>query len=72
MVYHLYLIKTPHRAVCSEVLNLPSQGGSRLDSSALAQAYRVTAVSLRPIKCVLAQNRIAASRAQQGQPSYTI
>ncbi len=38
----------PHRAVCSEVLNLPSQVGSRLQRSALAEAYRVTLRRLRP------------------------
>ena len=61
----------PHRAVCSEVLNLPSQVGSLLGSSALAQAYRVTTVRPRPYKWVLAQNIVAATRTQQGQLFYT-
>jgi hypothetical protein len=34
--------------VCSEVLNLPSQVGILPESSALAQAYRVTIESLDP------------------------
>jgi hypothetical protein len=62
----------PHRAVCSEVLNLPSQVGSLLGRSALAQAYRVTTVRPRPYKWVLAQNIFAATRTQQGHLFYTI
>jgi hypothetical protein len=58
--------KKPHHAVVGDVLNLPSQGGLRLEGSALAEAYRVTAVRLEPYKWVLAQNAIAASRTQQG------
>ena len=49
-----------------DVLNLPSQGGLRLDGSALAVAYRVTIVRLEPYKWVLAQNANAESRTQQG------
>mgnify|MGYP001033721264 CR=1 FL=1 len=40
----------PHRVVCSEVLNLPSQVGILPESSALARAYRVTFASLDPRK----------------------
>jgi len=54
----------PHRVVCSEVLNLPSQDGILPESSALALAYRVTLVRLDPVLCVLAQDRKAATRAQ--------
>jgi hypothetical protein len=35
-------LESPHHAVCSQVLNLPSQVWSRLKSFALAIAYRVT------------------------------
>ena len=49
-----------------DVLNLPSQGGLRLEGSALAEAYRVTVVRLEPYKWVLAQNAEAKSQAQQG------
>jgi hypothetical protein len=70
-------LKKPHHAVCSEVLNLPSQVGCLLQSSALAEAYRVTIGRLGPILRVLAQNRSAASRAQQGncvipQKNFTV
>jgi len=41
-------------------------GGSRLGDFALAQAYRVVYVRQRPIIKMLAQNRSAASRTQQG------
>jgi len=54
----------PHRVVCSEVLNLPSQVGILPESSALARAYRVTFASLDPRKLVLAQDLRAATRAQ--------
>ncbi len=39
----------PHRVVCSEVLNLPSQDGILPESSALALAYRVTLVRSDPL-----------------------
>jgi len=39
---YLMMKALPHRAVCYQVLNLPSQVGSRPGSSALAPAYRVT------------------------------
>jgi len=61
-----YLKEAPHHAVYSDVLNLPSQVGFRLGRSALAEAYRVTAVRLEPYKWVLAQNAMAATRTQQG------
>ena len=59
-------MKKPHHAVDGDVLNLPSQGGLRLEGSALAEAYRVTIVRLEPYKWVLAQNANAVSRTQQG------
>ena len=50
-VFHRLIrrLKKPHHAVCSEVLNLPSQVGSLLRCSALARAYRVTLARLEPI-----------------------
>ena len=59
-------LNEPHRVVCCEVLNLPSQDGVRPGGSALALAYRVTFVRLDPLLLVLAQNAKAATRAQQG------
>jgi hypothetical protein len=49
-VFHRLIrrLKKPHHAVCSEILNLPSQVGFRLQSSALAEAYRVTIGRLKP------------------------
>jgi len=46
----------PRHAVCGEVLNLFSQDGFRLISSALAYAYRVTSEDKNPFKLMLAQN----------------
>jgi hypothetical protein len=44
----VFLKKGPRHAVCSAVLNLLSQVGFRLRSSALAEAYRVTAADMKP------------------------
>ena len=57
-------LNEPHRVVCCEVLNLPSQVGVLPGGSALALAYRVTFMSLDPQLSVLAQNAEATTRAQ--------
>ena len=54
----------PHRVVCCEVLNLPSQVGVLPGGSALALAYRVTFARVDPHILVLAQNAKATTRAQ--------
>ena len=41
-------LNEPHRVVCCEVLNLPSQVGVLPEGSALALAYRVTFVRSDP------------------------
>jgi hypothetical protein len=66
------LKKSPRHAVCSAVLNLLSQVGFRLRSSALAEAYRVTAADVKPYKQVLAQNRSCGITRTAGYLFYTI
>jgi hypothetical protein len=48
------------------VLNLQKQGGILFTSAALAEAYRITGEMMVPIRYLLAQNRNATSRTQQG------
>jgi hypothetical protein len=69
---YLLLKKSPRHAVCSAVLNLLSQVGFRLRSSALAEAYRVTAADVKPYKQVLAQNRSCGITRTAGYLFYTI
>ena len=57
-------IRQPRHDVCNQVLNLLSQDGARSESSALAEAYRITLTNMSPFQMVLAQNACAASRAQ--------
>lgn len=64
--------KYPHRAVYSLGLNLLSQDGPRLESSALAQAYRVTFARLESHKWVLAQAPECYNTDTAGYLSYTM
>ena len=59
-------INNPRHAVCSEVLNLFSQVGFRLVSSALALAYRVTSEDKNPFDRCWLKTLNATSRTQQG------
>jgi hypothetical protein len=47
-------------------------GGSSLENFALAQAYRVVSVKLRPVIKMLAQNRKRSITYTAGQLTYTI
>ena len=61
----------PHYAVCSEVLNLPSQVGSLPGSSALAQAYRVTSARLSPYQVSVGSKPGCGITCTAGYLSYT-